>query len=256
MGRWRSNVVCCLTEKYTIVNLETRSSIIGKELWPNVRKVGLETIVTPVLPTLNLLENAMLASKVGLDLHVMVVPLDGVELTVMSVMSTLDLLDFVTVAWLDGLETTAVIVTGGGLDLIVMSVLPTLSLLGTAADVRLDGPETTVLNVTRAGLVITVTCARDSDSAKRVTALNASRMDTGQEVMALMILMSIWRSLETPAPTWFLVGFYKCSIVILLMIMVDPSYFCYGLWDCLLMKVSVAHYQLRDMCNLRSVHDN
>ena len=59
-----------------------------------------------------------------------------------------------------------------------MSVIPTLDLLDHVTPALLDGPETTAR------------CA-DSDSALRVTALNVSRMDTGEETLALVILMFI-----------------------------------------------------------------
>ena len=70
------------------------------------------------------------------------------------------------------------------------------------SSVRKVGLETTVTHARRVGLVRTATHAlpgdchqtaapADSDSAQRVTALYVSRMDTGKEVIAPIILMFI-----------------------------------------------------------------
>ena len=106
------------------------------------------------LQTLNLLENVMFVLKVGLDLHVMVVPLDGEELTVMSALQNLDLLGHATPALLDGLDHTVTHAPRDGQDQIVSIV-------------------------------------KDSDSALKVTALNVSRTDTGKDVSAITISMFI-----------------------------------------------------------------
>ena len=184
---------------------------------------GLETTVTPVLLTLSLLGTAADVSLDGLEttvtpVHLTLnllgtaadVSLDGLETTVTPVHLTLSLLGIAAGVVVDGLETTvtpvlltlnlletAAGVSLDGLDTTVTPVLLTLNLLGTVAGVVVDGLETTVTSVPLDGQVMTaapvpldglaqhVMHAKDLDSAKRVTALNVSRMAHGLESLIL-----------------------------------------------------------------------
>ena len=134
---------------------------------------------------------------------------DGLETTVTHAHQTLDLLDSVT----GGLDPAVTLVLEDGLDPNVMSAARILDLLD---------------NVTGAllvGLVTIVTIAQDSDSAQRVTAVNAYRTPTGKDTQALHILMFIWRSHERHVQTWFLVGLSLHFFILFLCILLNLSYY-------------------------------
>ena len=73
-----------------------------------------------------------------------------------------------------------------GLETTVTPVLLTLNLLVTAAGVVLDGLERTVTHAPWGGCH-QIAAPVDSDSAQRVTVLNVSRMESGQEQLTARI---------------------------------------------------------------------